>query len=1060
MGNVRILSASAGSGKTYRLAYEYVRSVVGDPMSYRHILAVTFTNKATEEMKTRILREIDLLASGQDSAFLPNLMSDLHLDESRTRSRALAARTRILHDYSHFAVLTIDKFFQRIIRSFIRELGIELNFNIELKTETLLSSAADALIDEISTDDDIRSALFDLAQQRISENKRWNLKETILSLGGEIFKEEYRRATQNSDSEKLTAGYSVVESVVQKAEHIRHSMQERASLAVRLIEENSLCVSDFSGGSKGFASYFYKIAGGDISAYGKQVADALSPEAKWVSAAGKRVAGTVESLRPQLSGILSGLVSDYDRNVRFLKSASLLYENYRNFMLLSDLQRNVEQLCRQQNLLPISETNHILSKLVGDNDTPFIFEKVGNYYSQFMIDEFQDTSTSQWENFVPLLHNALSQTPDEPVLLVGDIKQSIYRWRGGDWQILASRVRQEFGAGRVVEENLGNNWRSLGGIVDFNNFLIGTLVENDSARLGDMLSRASESGALSRENASILSGMLSGAYANYRQHVVRAEGGLVTVTYYGQQRRRAQERQAGATLSDGDSQPPVIAAIEDLQRRGYGPEDIAILVRSNTQGCEIASILLDYKSRHPHSGYCYDVITQEALAVGRSPVVIFLIACLNLAVAGDEVQRAVYNSWTGKPYGEKLDADDAEFFSTLALLPLEEAFERILIRYRIWEREEDIAYIQALHQQILSFTSSKVADIDLFLKWWNEQGADESLSMQRSSSAITVTTIHKSKGLEYPAVIIPYCSWQLSPRSTIMWTQADSANPEWNVDGTVPVKYKKDVEASYFSQSYYRETVLSHIDNINLLYVAVTRAERELHIMIPRRELSSDSISTLVDAAVSAYGADRREFTDDIGNRVVEFGSRSAVPKKKRAEEPKSEYPTVRSRAAVSSRLASQRYFEDNAADCSPRNFGILMHKAFEGASDKEQVLAAVERMFSEGLVSASEAGLIKRAVQSAFDSNPEIRSWFSSDWEQVRFEDAIIIPGDTSQRRPDRVMINGDRAVVVDYKFGHGASAVYRRQVAEYMKLLGDMGYSKVEGYLWYVRSGEVERV
>lgn len=1050
MGNVRILSASAGSGKTYRLSYEYVRSVVKDPMQYRRILAVTFTNKATEEMKSRILGEIDTLASGAESKFLDPLKADTGWDEAKIRRGALAARTRILHDYSRFAVLTIDKFFQRVIRGFIRELGIELNFNIELKTDTLLSSAADALIDEISTDETLRKALFDLAEQRLDENKKWNLKDAILSLGSEIFSDQYRKASAEDTSAKHS--WTDVEALMEKAEQVRSSMRRNASRAVGIIESNGLSVSDFNYGKSGFANYFYEIARGEIKPYKKRVQDALTADAHWASKSAGGRASTVEELRGELQGILSGLTSDYDANFRFLNSAALLKENYRNFTLLHDLQRKVEELCRRQSILPISETNHILSQLVGENDTPFIFEKVGNYYSQFMIDEFQDTSSLQWENFIPLLENSLAQEAGDSVLLVGDVKQSIYRWRGGDWRILQSRVRERFGADRVTVERLDTNWRSLEKVVDFNNSIISTVVENDNLRLNDTLSGAAAAGKISSQAAEELKDMLADAYRGHEQKAHDKSGeGMVRVTYYGQEKKGKQDKQAA---------PPIISAVEDLQRRGFRAEDIAVIVRTNDQGFRVASALLEYKSAHPDSPYCYDVITQEALAVGASPVSIFIIACLSLAVSQDDVQRAVYNQWTGRPYDKPLDEADTAFFASLALLPIEEAFERILLRYDLCSRVQDVAYIQAVHEQIVSFTATRVADIELFLDWWKEQGAGQSLSMQRSSSAITVTTIHKSKGLEYPAVIVPYCSWELAPRSTVLWTHAETSDKEWDMLDTVPVRYKNIVGESYFSRSYYEEQLFSHIDNINLLYVAVTRAECELHLMIPRSEMKGDSVATLVDSAVHAYAEPDSDTTDKDGNRILEFGHPCLRNVEVSPALAAAEYPTFESKAVVSSRLDSARYFEDGDADLSPRNFGILMHKAFEGAADREQVMAAVDGMLSDASISAPQAEVVKKAVEDAFDRNPTIREWFSEDWEQVRFEDAIIIPGDTSQRRPDRVMIKGERAVVVDYKFGRGASAAYRRQVEGYVKLLREMGYSQVEGYLWYVRSGEVESI
>ncbi len=1054
MGNVKIIGASAGSGKTYRLAYEYVRGVVADPTLYRHILAVTFTNKATEEMKSRILREIHLLAGGAESSYMADLQKHLGYTPEKIRSRAAEARKLILHDYSRFSVLTIDRFFQRLIRSFIRELGVEVNFNLELETDSLLSVAADTLIEDISSDDDLRRQLFLAARDRIEENKRWNIKEPLLGLGKELFGEEYQRARDAASEGAETS--SLIEAIVAEGEKAQTDIVAKANEAAGIIAVHGLAADDFKGKSRSLVPYLIKVAAGNPAPLSNPARDALESDDNWAHKDSPNK-GLVESLIPVLRPLLEDIDRLYTENFRLMNSAGLLRENYRNFLLLSDLQKRVEQICAEENIMPISETNRMISRLVGGNDTPFIFEKAGNYYSRFMIDEFQDTSGSQWDNFVPLLKNAIAEEEDTPVMLIGDIKQAIYRWRGGDWRILSHRVREEMGADRVEAETLGTNYRSMRRVVEFNNAVTGLVTEADNADLNVLIAEGLAKGAIDAAEAASLTDMMAEAYRDHAQKPQSdKEEGCVTITIYDRN-------------EEGEYIPPVIEKIEELQSRGYAPGDIAVLVRSNTQGTQVAQMLLKHKHDNPGSPYCYDVITQEALTVGSAAVSRFIIACLTLAAdRTDSIQRAVFNRWLDRPFGEMLTEEKNVFFARLAALSPEEAFEEIVMRYGLQDRTADIAYIQAIHEQINGFSSKQLADIPLFLKWWNEKGASASITMQGGEGgggAITVSTIHKSKGLQYKAVIIPYLSWTLSPGRDIVWAEPTE---ELGAVGRLPINYKEQMSESFFAPGYYREQVMSHIDGMNMFYVAVTRAEEELHLMMssnPRN--SKNAIGSIVrrvlregeDASVLMGGVSGVR-TAAAGGEVMVFGS-PVTPSaaEKRRDNTLKTYPTARPGARVKLRLPSARYFEDAEAELSPRDFGILMHKAFENASGAEDVRLAVDRMLAGALVSKAEHAHLTALIDRAF-ANPLVAGWFGGDWENVRNENDIVVPGDAGVRRPDRVMLRGNTAVVVDYKFGRKTDTGYEKQLQNYMELLRGMGYTGVSGYIWYVQLDKIEPV
>ncbi|MCM1250217.1 MAG: UvrD-helicase domain-containing protein, partial [Alistipes sp.] len=489
-----ILNASAGSGKTYQLAYKYVHDVVEQPSLYRHILAVTFTNKATEEMKSRILKEIHLLASGGRSAYLDDLCRELGLNAETVRRRAAEARARILHDYSRFTVLTIDTFFQRILRAFIKELGIDLNYNIEIETASVLGRSTDTLIEAITDDEELLQWMIGFVEERIDEADKWDVRDGILKLGGELFKEKNRPTLSVARSK--TELQRLVRRVTEHAEAAQRRMRETAAEAVAIIAGAGLTASDFKGKSTSFVHYFYKVAGGEIKAPTATVRKQSATTEGWC-AAGSPAEALVGQLRP----LLGELCELYESSLRIRNTCSLLRENYRSFALLSDLYTQVQRLCDEQNMMLLTETKYLLSEFIGHNDAPFIYEKAGSRFERFMIDEFQDTSVREWENFLPLLREAMSQCEKTSVLIVGDIKQSIYRWRGGDWRLLHEGAREALGAEKTEVKNLGENWRSLPVVVEFNNRIIGRMVAADDAALDALLDDAAAAGKMGRAAA-------------------------------------------------------------------------------------------------------------------------------------------------------------------------------------------------------------------------------------------------------------------------------------------------------------------------------------------------------------------------------------------------------------------------------------------------------------------------------------------------------------------------------------------------------------------------------
>ena len=1042
----KILNASAGSGKTYRLAYKFVHDTVQHcytkPYLYRAILAVTFTNKATEEMKSRILSKLhELSICSPHSDYMADLQRDLHLTREQIAERARLLQARILHDYSHFTILTIDKFFQRILRAFIKELSIDLNYNLELSTDSILAQSTDALIEEIPHNDELREWILEYVHERIELGKQWDLRGTIRSLGKNLFDEGIRSAIEHSPSK------SRMRELVKEAE--KSSAQGKAEIValarkgVEIMDNAGVACSDFFRASVSFAYIFPRLINDPQAEITNTVRKfSLSTE-------GWSKNSKAQAIAPLLQPILQQIITLRDKYDKLNNTLALIKGTYHSYALMKDLNTKVEEQCQNEGVMLLSQTKHILSRFIEHNDAPFIYEKTGNRFERFMIDEFQDTSRKEWENFVPLLRNAMSQAEEESVLIVGDVKQSIYRWRGGDWRILHSGVSDDLGYEQTATEFMQNNYRSREQIVKFNNMAIGEVISLDNKNLNKGLDDALSTKKISTKCYNDIYDTLLNAYSSYEQTARKntTEQGYVRVELY-----------------NSSQEPPIVEYIKSAIERGYKYKDILILCRSKDSAAHAAKILLEYKRLNNE----FNIMTQESLVVGNSTVCNFIIATMRLSQnMSDAVNLAIYNDYLSREYNTSLNEQEQEWLRTISQLSPDEAFEHIVKRYSLGEQAGEVAYLQALHEQVVMFCSSSIADIALFLDEWQEKGKAEALSVEMSDNTIELLTIHKAKGLEKKVVIIPYCKWQLDASSSgspnqeeFFWAYPDNNDEPLAALGRVPITFKKDMTSAIYADDYHREQVASHVEAINLLYVALTRAQEELYVCIPYQQKGRHHIGITLWQAIG--GRNIKELTDDE-HPFLEYGKKSA-PEKPRAQTKEEttnilleRYPT--SVAGIDLRFGEQRYFDDDArTQLSTRNIGIMMHSVLSEAHNREEVTSRIEQLQTSGRIDKQQGEELRSIIEREF-SRQQVQEWFS-EWDEVRTESDILCTHTIGTRRPDRVMISGDRAVVVDYKFGERHAKAYERQVKEYMQLLAQMGYRQIEGYLWYLSTGEIVKI
>lgn len=1055
MKRAKILSASAGSGKTYQLTLKYMCDVILHPERYRNILAVTFTNKATEEMKSRILREIHILASGKKSPYLSDIERELGISEVQIREGAKKARTRILHDFSRFTILTIDRFFQRILRAFIKELSLDLNYNIELDTNQLLERSTDALVESIASDEQLRKWLLEFAEERINDGTRWDMRSDLKSLGSELFKEN---GAKRIDPQLSKAALSDrVNAVIAEGDQYRKRLKELGESALGTMKSYGVTAAEFKGGSRSFVFSFAKYAEGELKPPTATMIKASESIAEWYT---KSASGNVVTAAEALMPTLQELCLCYDEGIKRINTAKLIRDNFRSFALLADLRERVNDICNEENIMVLSKTKDILSEFIDDSNAPFIYEKVGSRYDHYMIDEFQDTSVREWRNMLPLLREALASNPESSVFIVGDIKQSIYRWRGGDWRLLNSDAMQDLGEENTALEHLQKNYRSLPNVVKFNNALISKVVAKDNDFLNHSLTNALNNNKIESATHASLYDIILNAYSDYEQIPAKqGESGYAEVVAF----------DSSATDS------PFIDAIESAIARGYRYGDILILVRGNTDAKRVADALFAYKSEKftskGESGF--NILTPAALTLESCDIAEFATSVMRLSIdPSNDIERGVYNRYLGISLDHTFSDEELDWLQQVAHLSPLEAFESIVSRFELHKRKESIAFLQAMHEQILAFSSQRVVDIQYYLKWWEECGKHEAITVEMTDDTIEITTIHKSKGLERPIVIIPYSRWDMTPRASlrpIVWAKANDGESATTV-GDFPIIYGSTMENSNFSEEYYKELVMSHVDGVNLLYVAITRASRELYIYVPTtlssNSKSGENINTtaplILDAATSICQEPRSIQRDGEAVALVYSYGEPTASYSDRQSESKSDIlleEYVSHKPTLKVRYPSHRCIEEGLAhDSKALSEGIRLHRLFERAITEQDLRNAVKRMSLDCLIDAEQAEALNTKISHIL-TDSRVKEWFSTGWDSVKCECAIIADGDI--RRPDRVMIADKRAVIVDYKFGDKRSASYRKQMAEYMRLLGAMGiYSQVEGYVWYISLGEIECV
>ncbi len=789
-------------------------------------------------MKDRIISYLGDSIKGESEELSHELQTMLTWDRQTLQERSKDALTHILHHYSQFSISTIDAFFQRVIRSFTRESGLLGNFRLEVENELVLGEVIATLMDELGeTNPQLTNWVIQFSSERLTEGESWNITEALKGFSKEIFKDSYKPIGEEIQRVKEKISFEeFLSTLKQVKEEFMTSMKGPAKSAMDLLASHRITVDNFNYKDAGTAfKYFREFANGEYVEAKPRILESAADAGAWASKKSQRYADLKQLADRQLIPLLREMIEFDQLNFVKYNTADLVEQNFYSYGLLSDISRKLKDYKAENNLMLLSDASHFLNGVINNSDTPFVYEKIGSFYRHYLIDEFQDTSELQWKNFRPLLRDALDQ--NNRCLVVGDVKQSVYRWRGGDLGLLQEQIEEEVGIERTERYTLKQNWRSAENLVHFNNSLFSV-----AARLVSQVTQQPLPGE---------------AFADIQQEPVKYKGkGFVRIQFL--------EKWSGRDDDNGEElalrQIPIL--LEQLQSQGIPLHEIAILVRKNEEGQRIATSLLQYKnSPQAKEAFRYDVVSNESLRLDAASAVLVLVSSLKfLNNPADAIARGElvyeYFSRSGSSPPDEVESRFAqarngnlrgllpeEFIAQahwLVKLSLVELTETIVRLFRLGEDKREFAYIQSFQDLVLEFVDQEKNDIASFLEWWEEIKKKKSIQVAAGTPAVRIYTIHGAKGLEFNYVIVPFCSWAMSHEvPPLIWCKTDEK--PFDELGTLAVRYTSKLEKSLFAEDYHREFTKSYLDNLNLLYVAFTRAETGIIALAPKPTPQKDA---------------------------------------------------------------------------------------------------------------------------------------------------------------------------------------------------------------------------
>jgi len=1082
---LNIYRASAGSGKTHLLTGFYVKLLFVNEslpethpgeMKFGEVLAVTFTNKATAEMKGRIIDEIYLLGKNpeeshywEDIAPYYNSNGKASQEETvrRIKKKAQGLLVQILNEYSSFNISTIDSFFQKIVRSFARELNIPGNYDVELDADRVLDMAMSNFLDKLDDRQapDLFEWMMSFSQKRMEEGVGWDFRNELLSLAKKVLSsEEYHSHSQAirdfTNDKKRLRQYAKTLNEIQR--NWRKRLVEIGEEGQNAMASGGLTASDFSGGAKSQLYHFERWAQGEEKKPTETFKGMAEDPSSWFAKKSPYASGLPEETTQRIQKAMQNAVEHFDGEpyVNY-KTAGAIRSHFYELGILANIDKELTEYCNEQNVMLLSSTTEMLSRLIENDDAPFIYEKTGTRIHSYMIDEFQDTSGMQWSNFKPLVSNALAEGYQN--LIVGDVKQSIYRWRGGDWNLLDSEInRYESNHHYDDSESLRVNWRSKRNIVEFNNSFFPDLAKKLDEMIGSQ--------RLSRIYSDVCQEL------SPKSSSPEAEQGRLKIRYL---KPTDAEGNPLAKINKEDliaeAQRQLPEVVIELQRNGYKASDIAILCRRNNECKWAAEALLSYKNEHKDCPWSLDIISNEALLIASRPTVQAIINLLrHLLNPESDILRVIawssYFQLGGLDTEQSLEQyfqlkeEERNFHPELAHRPLYELVEELIALLPAEQTKLDRPFLQAFRDEVLDYSSKQSSDLSGFISWWDETGKKRSISTPEGQDAILIMSVHKSKGLGMPAIVMPFATWEmdLNPRNDdIIWCEP-KVEP-FKQDILLPLPLKKELEETIFKEDYLAEREKAVIDNVNTAYVAFTRAKEAMVILVPPPSDKGTELKDWIGAYCKVKGDadglttghwlnEEELLAADEQKRLADEEAKAKKEKEKREQEDGDQ--------EANRELPSISILHDPAKpDITAKERGTYIHLALQNIRTESTARQVISNLYLRGEIDSeiiTESEMQKSIAQLL--QMPEMKQWFAPNLKVLNEMGMMDESGNL--QRADRVVIAPDGLVtVIDYKTGNDHRG-YRAQVARYMKTLQEMGFERVEGYLLFIKDKKIVKV
>ncbi|CAM3722584.1 UvrD-helicase domain-containing protein [Flavobacterium gelidilacus] len=1033
-----IYNASAGSGKTYTLSKEYIKILLKSPSNeaYRKILAITFTNKAVEEMKSRIIFYLLEFSKEETSEKAADLLKDVAketgLSIATIKDKSKVIIKSIIHNYTAFDISTIDRFTLKIIKSFSHELNIPLDFDISLETDLLMQEAIETVISKAGEDEELTKLLLDFSRNKTDDDKNWDITFDLLAASSLLTNEDSKHELKDYENKTIADFVETKKVIVEQIEKYKKLASALAQESLTLIKDNGIAIESFS--RKTFPNHLIKIMEGnlppsDINKFSEVEQVQINKTAK--------DKGLIESILPEILQKLQLAYKEY-QNIFLLEAFN---KNIYPLSLLNSINKEFRKIQTDQNILSISEFNEIINKEIQNQPAPFIYEKMGDRYRHFFIDEFQDTSVLQWKNLIPLVDNALSSEENGvagTLMLVGDPKQAIYRWRGGKAEQFISLSKDENPFSNKDKETivLDTNYRSYSQVIDFNNDFFKFI----SSKL---------------ENPDYVDLYLN----NSHQNKTNKNGGYANISFID----TSDNAEVNAEEEDDDKNTKylkqTLVTIEKVLKNGFQYKDMVLLTRTKSNGVLLANYLTENE---------IPILSSETLLIQNATevkLIINVLKYINNKFDADAKFNMLY--YVGKYLQSSEEIHDlinqnlhvSEENLKIALEKYDVSIDFNACRkkslYEVVEiivsafikQKANNSYVQYFLDLVLERHIKAQSSIADFIDYWERTGYKKSIPSPDGNNAIKIMTIHKSKGLEFPVVIYPFANDNYSKNNrNKLWVPLE--NPTINFS-KVLIDNKKDVlsysdDASRIYQEKNQEEIL---DNINVLYVAFTRAVEQLYVISEIKINKDGSLPNTLSSNIIEYLQLNKNFNEN--QLEYEFGNPMKVSKNEEVIANLDEIQVVQNKIKTSAiKIAQKEALMWGTIQAEAIEFGNTLHEILSYIKTSKDVSQAIAISLEKGLINQSQVNIIEEVIYSIVN-NSELEKFYSK--EAKIYNESSIIDENKNTFIPDRIAVFGEKVYLLDYKTGVPKES-HKHQIEKYEAVLLKMGYIVEEKALVYL--------